>query len=338
MKRIFSLITSVALLFSSYAQDTFSIVAMDDSTGEVGSAGASCVNMYLTGISDNSFLGELFPGVGAINCQAWYVPANQANARDQMNLGQSPDSIISWLVANDVDNDPTIRQYGIVALVDSSLEAAAYTGNNTDDYKGHRVGPNYSIQGNILSGAAVLDSMEARFLREDGDLACKLMAAMLGANTIGADSRCAAFGTSSLFAFLKVAQPTDAFGSPSLNVSMRSTPNQGVEPIDSLQVLFDAVHLCDSVPVDTTDTIPSGMNRGVSNNIRVYPNPSKNIVYLETSSVIASIEVLDLKGRRMEVPFSDNELDISALSPGVYNLTIRLENGDLHQENILKER
>ena len=80
------------------------------------------------------------------------------------------------------------------------------------DYKNHIVGPNYAIQGNILSGQAILDSMEARFLATPGPLADKLMAALQGANVPGADTRCLANGTSSLSAFLRVAKPNDLPG------------------------------------------------------------------------------------------------------------------------------
>ena len=87
---------------SLIAQDTFSIVALDSNTGEVGSAGASCVDLFQTPFSNDDFLGELFPGVGAINSQAYYLGTNQNNAATRMNLGDTPSQIIEWLVANDV--------------------------------------------------------------------------------------------------------------------------------------------------------------------------------------------------------------------------------------------
>ncbi|MFK5856272.1 MAG: DUF1028 domain-containing protein, partial [Bacteroidota bacterium] len=205
------------------SQDTFSIVAIDTITGEVGSAGASCVDMSNFPGYHDDFLGELFPGIGAINTQAWYLQANQVNARNRMDLGDTPSQIIDWLVENDVQNQPQKRQYGIVASVDGSPESAAHTGITTDDYKNHVLGRNYSIQGNILLGQVVLDSMESRFINEEGDLACKLMAALQGANMVGADSRCASNGTSSLFAFVKVAQPDDVFGNPSFLQSLRTS-------------------------------------------------------------------------------------------------------------------
>ncbi len=68
--------------------------------------------------------------------------------------------------------------------------SAAYTGQNCVNYKNHITGRNYSIQGNILLGQQILDSMEARFLRAEGELACRLMEALQGAKVVGADTRC----------------------------------------------------------------------------------------------------------------------------------------------------
>lgn len=243
MKKLLLSLLIISTL-STNAQDTFSIVAVDSLTGEVGSAGASCVDLFAAGMPNDDFLGVLIPGVGAINTQAYYLLANQNNATAQMQAGQTPSQIIQWLIANDVQSNPGIRQYGIAAMINGSPEAAAHTGSATNDYKNHIVGPNYAIQGNILLGQQVLDSMEARFLAEEGDLACKLMAALQGANMVGADTRCAPDGTSSLFAFVKVAQPTDPIGTPSLLASVRTHDNSGIEPIDSLQIVFDQTHNC----------------------------------------------------------------------------------------------
>ena len=203
MKNILTIVSFAICFTPSYnSQDTFSIVAVNSITGEVGSAGASCVDLFQTIFNEDGFLGQLIPNVGAINTQAYYIPANQINATNRMNLGETPSEIISWLVANDVQSLPQLRQYGIAAIINGSPQTSAHTGASTDDYKNHTIGPNYAIQGNILLGQEVLDSMEARFLNASGDLACKLMAALQGANIIGADTRCNSNGTSSLFAFV----------------------------------------------------------------------------------------------------------------------------------------
>ena len=111
MKRLIILILAITAQTAN-SQDTFSMVAVDSVTGEVGSAGASCVDLFQTGFSTDDFLGQLIPNVGAINTQAYYIPTNQANATNRMNLGETPSQIINWLVANDVQSQPQIRQYG----------------------------------------------------------------------------------------------------------------------------------------------------------------------------------------------------------------------------------
>ena len=250
MKKLLIILFIVFFAKNVISQDTFSIVALDSITGEVGSAGASCVDMFMTGFSTNDFLGQLIPNIGAINTQAWYNSTNQTNATNRMNLGDTPNQIIDWLILNDVQSAPELRQYGIVAMVNGSPQAAAYTGISTDSYKNHIIGDNYAIQGNILLGQEVLDSIESRFINTSGDLTCKLMAALQGANMVGADTRCISNGTSSLFAFVKVSQPSDIFGSPSFNISVRTHSNSGIEPIDSLQNLFDFEYNCISLNIN----------------------------------------------------------------------------------------
>jgi len=163
------------------AQDTFSIIAVDPQTGEVGSAGATCVD----GIAQwggIQLLNKIIPGKGGVNAQAFIClnpHINLDNAITQMENGLSPQEIIDWLTTNDQcfsqNFNPEFRQYGVVEL-DANGEArvAAFTGSLADDYKGHITGPNYSIQGNILLGAEVLEGMENGFLNTPGSLADKL--------------------------------------------------------------------------------------------------------------------------------------------------------------------
>jgi uncharacterized Ntn-hydrolase superfamily protein len=307
----------VLTLWSAKSQDTFSIVAVDSVTGEVGSAGASCVDLFQTGFANDDFLGVLFPNVGAINTQAYYVPANQNNATTRMNAGDTPGEIINWLIANDVNSQPELRQYGLVRMVNGAPQSAGYTGASTDNYKNHIAGPNYCIQGNILLGQQVLDSMEARFLREDGDLACKLMAALQGANMVGADTRCSNNGSSSLFAFVKVAQPTDAFGSPSLRVSVRTANNAGIEPIDSLQTKFNLAHGCGTLGFSTS--------ADMDEYFQVFPNPSTNKITISAKSdELLELLVTDIQGKAvLEIKARSNEeIDISSLNRGNYFLRI----------------
>ncbi len=154
-----------------------------------------------------------------------------------MDQGYTPEEIIEYLVENDAQGNPSIRQYGVVDLVDEG-RSAAFTGENCYDYKDHILGSTYSIQGNILLGQEVLDSMETNFLNTSGSLATRLMAAMQGAKIPGADTRCLSNGLSSLSAFIRVAKPTNSEDSLYLHLNVNNT-QPGIDPIDTLQDLFD---------------------------------------------------------------------------------------------------
>ena len=295
MKNIlFFILLTFFLNVSLQSQDTFSIIAVDTVTGEIGGAGASCIdeNAIPTGVL---IINDIIPARGGIHTQAYWQPANQQNAHDRMVEGMSPQEIIDWLVANDVQNNPTIRQYGIVDTdEDGHPRSAAYTGVNCNNYKDHIVGPNYAIQGNILLGQHILDSMEARFLNTEGSLAEKLMAALQGANVPGADTRCLNEGVSSLSAFVRVATEDALPGNWWCDLLVPSTP-YGVEPIDSLQVLFDS-WLIWTGNEDEPFVQP--------NRAKVYPNPAKDRFTFSIAKTRGveeiSIQILSLDGRVMD--------------------------------------
>ena len=239
------LLLSIIFFFTNNipAQHTFSIVAIDSITGEVGSAGASCLDLSKRKLTAD-VISELFPGVGAINCQASYNPENQALAHKRMQERDSPERIIKWLTVQDVDQAPEYRQYGIVSFYNNSIQTAAYSGDSIYSYYSHITGPDYCIQGNTLIDQSILDSMEYYFINTEGDLACKLMASLQGANKKGADRRCLDNKTSSLLAFIKVAKPNDIQGNPSILETIKTSEATNVEPIDALQTKFNLIQKC----------------------------------------------------------------------------------------------
>ncbi len=216
---------NISFLFS-----TFSIVAVDTLSNQVGSAGASC-------IGNSVIISDIHPGIGAIHTQSYYIQANQNYASDLMDLGLPPSDIIDLLVENDIHNNPGIRQYGIVDLEENG-RSSAFTGENCIDYKGHITGATYSIQGNILLGEHVLNQMESNFLNTEGALSDKLMAAMQGANIPGADTRCLSDSISSLSSFIRVANPEDNSNNVFLDLRVNNTLGQS-EPIDLLQSMYN---------------------------------------------------------------------------------------------------
>ena len=174
------------LLFISSLFPTFSIVAVDTNTNEVGSAGGSC-------IGNSIIISDMHPGIGVIHTQSYWLPANQNYASTLMIEGYSPQEIIELLEENDIQNNPTLRQYGVVDLyqendygimyeyecdeIDGAIwyglsennqlgqcadpiiaRSASFTGSNCLNWKGHINGINYAIQGNILIDENVLNA------------------------------------------------------------------------------------------------------------------------------------------------------------------------------------
>lgn len=285
------------------AQHTFSIVAVDTVTGEIGSAGASCLdNISFPGSGGAIIISDILPGRGAIHTQSFWLAANQNNARLKMEEGLSPEEILLWLKANDPEGafGAQKRQYGIVDFdPQGHPRSAAFTGNSCFDWKGHRTGATYAIQGNILLGPEIVDSMEARYLAATGSLADRLMAAMQGANVVGADTRCTDDGTSSLSAFLRVALPGDDDDALHLDLNVPSLP-AGMEPIDSLQKLYDAWTALSVVqPLEARASI--------------YPNPADAQVFVQFEGKDGLTQWFDLLGR----PVFEKKLSVgeNRLSP-----------------------
>lgn len=328
MKNFLTLLACLTL-FSLQAQDTFSIVALDTITGEIGSAGASCLD-------DNSFPGsggaiiisDILPGRGAIHTQASWNADNQAHARARMEEGLAPQEIINWLKANDAQGGISWinRQYGIVDFdPQGHPRSAALTGNGCYNWKGHRLGANYSIQGNILLGPEILDSIEARFLVAQGPLADRLMFALQGANVPGADTRCLQNGTSSLSAFLRVAKPGNPDDSLYLDLNVPSLPPQ-TEPIDSLQRLYN----------QWKAQVPA-LEPGAEKETFVYPNPARGWWVLHAANNAEKLEVWDIHGRLVmnrRLQPGDNRF-APEWPAGVYLLGVRFSNGAILNRRLI---
>lgn len=262
------------LLLTSIAFSTFSIVAVDTNTNEVGSAGGSC-------IGNSIIISDIHPGIGVIHTQSYWSPANQNYASTLMNQGYSPQEIIELLEENDVQNNPEIRQYGVVDLyqennygmlyeyecdeidgaiwygdegdeqlgqcVDPTISrSASFTGSNCLNWKGHTNGIDYAIQGNILLDENVLNSIEQEFVETNGSLDQKLMAALQGGKIPGADSRCIDEGISTLSAFIRVAKFNDLNGEYYMDLNIDNVTSYynltgtWIDPIDTLQSLYNS--------------------------------------------------------------------------------------------------
>jgi uncharacterized Ntn-hydrolase superfamily protein len=279
------------------ANSTFSICAVDPVTGQVGSAGASCIANCL-------ILSYIQPNWGVAHIQAQWTQTNYNNAKRMMLLHYSPAMIRDSVVLQ--DGNPTIRQYGIVDLVGGG-RVAAYTGTGCTNYKGHKMGPNYSIQGNILLGSQILDSMEARFLRQTGTLADKLMAALQGAKVVGADTRCAGSGRSTISSFIRVRKPADTTGSQYLELIVPSTqPNH--DPIDSLQILYNQWLLTNVNSIQEEIPVSPELFQNFPNPF----NPVTKIKFSVPTASFVSLKVYNALGKNISNLLNEN------MNPGVY--------------------
>jgi len=157
---------------------TFSIVARDPGTGEWG-----------VGVASRFFaVGAVVPwaraGVGAVATQSFMNTTFGPRGLELLAAGLSPEETLKVLLRT--DDNPTRRQVGVVAADGAS---ATYTGADCIPWAGGRHGVNYAVQGNILTGEAVVVSMEKAFLETRGTLADRIYAALVAGDAEGGDAR-----------------------------------------------------------------------------------------------------------------------------------------------------
>lgn len=158
---------------------TFSIVATDPSSGQVGCAVQS---KYFA-------IGAVTPwvhaGVGSVATQAMGVVArNGERVLSALAAGADPSEALERALA--ADTDPDLRQLGAVA---ADGRAAAYTGTRCSEWAGHLVEPGFAVLGNMLANAEVLPAMRLAYLGADAPLAGRLMAALEAGQAAGGDRR-----------------------------------------------------------------------------------------------------------------------------------------------------
>jgi len=157
---------------------TFSIVAWDRDTGELGVAVQSRAFSVGAGVPWAE------AGVGAIATQAStnesFGPRGLELMREGLTAKQTLDKLI------DSDDGRANRQLGIV---DARGRSAAWTGDSCQPWAGDSTEAGLSVQGNILAGAPVVSEMVRAFHDADGELALKLLAALDAAQAAGGDRR-----------------------------------------------------------------------------------------------------------------------------------------------------
>ncbi len=157
---------------------TFSIAAYDPNSQAFGVAVAS---KFLAVASVVSWARA---DAGAVATQALGKVSFGPDGLSMMAAGKSAQETLAALLATDPQ-----REHRQVGIVDRHGGAAAHSGTSCFDWKGHRVGEGFTCQGNILTGPETIAAMADAFAAAKGELADRLMAALLAGDEAGGDKR-----------------------------------------------------------------------------------------------------------------------------------------------------
>ncbi|MCX5755011.1 MAG: DUF1028 domain-containing protein [Gemmatimonadetes bacterium] len=167
---------------------TFSIVAMDPVTGEIGAA----VQSRVFSVGNGVLWAEA--GVGVVATQAIVDVGYGPQALAFLRQGFEAADVMKRVLDADTDPD-TLRwskQGRQFAVLDAKGNIVTHTGPKATEWAGGKLcAPPHkcAAQGNILAGSAVVDSMVARFERTEGPLRLRLVAALEGGQSAGGDKR-----------------------------------------------------------------------------------------------------------------------------------------------------
>jgi uncharacterized Ntn-hydrolase superfamily protein len=157
---------------------TYSIVARDEVTGEIG------VAVQSHWFSVGSVVPWAQAGVGAVATQCFVDPAYGPLGLELMRAGRSAPAALNALVSTDPEK--AVRQ---VAMIDAEGRVAAHTGSRAIFAAGHYVGKQYSVQANLMDKPTVWPAMAKAFESAEGDLAERMLCALEAAQAEGGDIR-----------------------------------------------------------------------------------------------------------------------------------------------------
>src|SRR3954447_15344921 len=167
-----------ARISSMLRRGTYSIVARDAQTGEVGAAVQS--HWFQTG----AIVTWAAAGVGAVCTQSVADPAYGPRLLDRLASGAAPADALAELVAADPQGN-----YRQVAAVSAAGDVAVHTGADCIPFAGHEQGEAFSAQANMMASPEVWPAMAAAYRDADGPLARRMLAALDAAEAAGGDVR-----------------------------------------------------------------------------------------------------------------------------------------------------
>jgi uncharacterized Ntn-hydrolase superfamily protein len=158
---------------------TWSIIARDSSTGQIGIAVAT--RFFAVGAR----VPHIAPGIGGVATQALVNPYYGIDGVKLLREGREPREVVDTLIATDDGREA--RQ---LHVMDIKGRIAAHTGTECVDWCGHIQGDNFSLAGNMLAGAAVLDDTAQAFIANASlPFAQRLIVAMKAGEAAGGDKR-----------------------------------------------------------------------------------------------------------------------------------------------------
>ena len=157
---------------------TFSIVARDRVTGEIGAAVQS--HWFSVG----SVVTWAEAGVGAVATQSLVNPSFGMRGLQLLKQGNSPKEVVEELAASD-----TGREFRQLGVIDTKGNAFSFTGKNCIPEAGNIIGRNFSVQANLMLNDKVPAAMAKAFMETNGLLAERMLAALEAGQSVGGDIR-----------------------------------------------------------------------------------------------------------------------------------------------------
>jgi uncharacterized Ntn-hydrolase superfamily protein len=173
-----NLLISQPQFYSDPFAHTYSIVARDPDTGEMGVA----VQSHWFSVGSIVAWGEA--GVGVVATQSFVNVSFGPRGLVLLKRGKTADQVVEALIASDDGRD--VRQLAVLG-VDGTVDA--YTGKNCIPGAGHIVGDNYSVQANLMKNDKVWSAMAEAFENSTGPLAERMVISLEAAQNVGGDIR-----------------------------------------------------------------------------------------------------------------------------------------------------